>query len=88
MSQHRMQLSSDGTKHTVVLNGIDLSRGLQGISLELLPGQPARVVLDPLVIELDEVGLDKPSVYVSDHAAKLLTALGWTPPSTHDSHPA
>lgn len=75
-----VQLGSDGIRHKVVLDGIDLSNGLRAAELTLASGEMPTLTLDPIIFNLDGAELERTRVVVTDHAAKALVALGWTPP--------
>lgn len=76
-----VQLSSDGYRHTLIVDGVDLSRGVRSVQLTLASGELPTLVVDPVIIRLDEVDLKAARVVVPPHAAEQLIALGWTPPS-------
>jgi len=75
-----VQLGSDGVRHTLIVDGIDLSRGMRAAKLELVSGELPTLTIDPIIVELDEADVQHARVLVTDHAAKALIALGWTPP--------
>jgi len=77
---HAVQLGSDGTRHTLIVDGIDLSHGVRAATLKLASGELPTLTIDPIIFELDEADVQHARVLVTDHAAKALTALGWTPP--------
>lgn len=77
---HTVQLSSDGVRHTLIVDGIDLSRGARSAQLTLATGELPTLVFDPIIFNLDGVDLDEAHVAVSEQATQALVALGWTPP--------
>jgi hypothetical protein len=79
-SLRTVQLSSDGIIHKLVVDGIDLSRGLRGAQLSLAAGELPTLTVDPIIYNLDGADLGTARVVVTDQAAKALVALGWTPP--------
>ena len=80
MTTHTVRLGSNGGRHTLIVDGIDLSRGVRAATLELASGELPTLTIDPIIFELDETEVQGARVLVTDHAAKALTALGWTPP--------
>jgi hypothetical protein len=77
---HTVRLSSDGMRHTLIVDGIDLSRGVRSARLTLATGELPTLVVDPIIFNLDGADLGSARVLVSDQAAAALVALGWTPP--------
>jgi hypothetical protein len=77
---HAVQISSNGWRHRITVDGVDLSHGLRGAVLTIAPGELPTLAIDPVIYELDATELQPARVIVDDHAAKALIALGWTPP--------
>jgi len=75
-----VQISSDGVRHTLVVDGVDLSRGVKSAQLRLAAGELPTLIVDPIIFRLDEVDLEAARVVVPDEVAARLVALGWTPP--------
>lgn len=81
-SPRTVKLASDGIRHTLIVDGVDLSRGLRGATLALNANELPTITVEPIIFNLDEVDLDEARVVVSEHAAAALVALGWTPPGS------
>jgi hypothetical protein len=79
-SPRTVQLGSDGVRHTCIVDGVDLSKGLHGVQLTLTSGEFPTLTIDPLIFNLDGADLESARVVVADNAAQALVALGWTPP--------
>ncbi|MFJ9628082.1 hypothetical protein ACIRU8_10360 [Streptomyces sp. NPDC101175] len=79
-SLRTVQLGSDGVHHSLIVDGIDLSRGMRSAQLKLAAGELPTLTLDPIIFNLDGADLGSVRVIVTDQAAKALVALGWTPP--------
>jgi hypothetical protein len=77
----KVEFSSSGNLHHVVLDGVDLSAGLRSASLTLSAGDLPLLELDPIVVEIDATYAGEAMVHVSDRAADLLISFGWTPPA-------
>jgi len=78
---HTVQLGSDGMHHSLIVDGIDLSRGMRSAQLTLASGMMPTLVLDPIIFNLDGTDLGDARVVVADQAAAALVALGWAPPA-------
>lgn len=78
---HTVQLGSDGMHHSLIVDGIDLSRGMRSAQLTLASGRLPMLVLDPIIFNLDGTDLGDARVVVPAPAAAALIALGWTPPA-------
>lgn len=79
-SARTVRLSSDGVRHTCIVDGVDLSKGLRGAQLTLASGELPTLTVDPIIFNLDGADLERARVVVNEQAAKALVALGWTPP--------
>lgn len=75
-----VQLGSDGVRHSLIVDGIDLSKGVRSAELTLASGELPMLVVDPIIMNLDGAELEHARVVVTDQAAEALVALGWTPP--------
>lgn len=77
---HTFRFEGKGaTGGTVVLDGEDVSDGIQGLTLEARVGEVTRVTLDIPVVVTSEVE-DNVEVFMPDATRALLIKLGWTPP--------
>lgn len=76
-----MRLGSEGIRHSLIINDIDLSRGMRSAQLTLAANELPTLVLDPIIFTLDAVELSDAQIIVASEAAKALVALGWTPPA-------
>ena len=74
----RAQICSDGTAHTVTVDGRDLSAAVATATVYLSGNAPAEATLEVSLPIIDVVA--QATVHVSDEARELLVAAGWTPP--------
>lgn len=81
---HTVHLSSDGVRHKLIIDGVDLSRGARSAQLTLGTGELPTLTFEPVIVHLDATDLEAARVVVPDQAAAALVALGWTPPE--DQH--
>lgn len=66
--------------HTASLDGVDITHLVVASTVEVRAGNLPRVVLEPLVVEL-EVDTENTRVHLPADVADLLVALGWKPPA-------
>ena len=78
---HTVHLSSDGVRHKLIIDGIDLSRGARSAQLTLTTGELPTLTFEPIIFHLDATDIEAARVVVTDQAAAALVALGWTPPA-------
>ncbi len=69
---------------TVLVDGVDVSRALAGISVEASADKPHVVTLRLSVDRVDVAG-GEAAVSVSRETRDVLVALGWTPPAELES---
>lgn len=79
-SLRTVQLGSDGVRHSLVVDGVDLSLGMRSATLRLAAGELPTLEVDPLIMNLGGSEVERVRVVVTDQAAAALVALGWTPP--------
>ncbi|MEU5496164.1 hypothetical protein [Streptomyces griseofuscus] len=82
-----VRLSSDGYRHTLIVDGVDLSHGVRSAQLTLASGELPTLAIDPIIFRLDEVDLQAAQAVIPEHTAQRLIALGWTPPSEGEAQP-
>lgn len=75
-------LSWDGNRGSLELDGHDISRAVERVTLTLDPDYFPRLDLDVCVKAITVGHVDNPQVelFMSDEARDLLIAQGWTPP--------
>lgn len=73
-----IDVGADGTGK-LLLDGIDVSRGVRGFHLRAQAGDWTAL---ELVVAIDDVSLsvETPHIYIGPEAEALLAQLGWTPP--------
>lgn len=79
-SRRTVKLGSDGVRHSLIVDGIDLSKGVRSATLTLASGELPTLEVDPVIVDLDGTDIEHARVIVTDQAAKALVTLGWTPP--------
>jgi hypothetical protein len=77
--QVRVERTADG-RGLVEVNGVDVTRGVTGASMELAPNKPTRVWLSMAVVDGAQFS-GSAHVGVATPTAELLIKLGWTPPT-------
>jgi hypothetical protein len=75
----RISTPTDRGGQVVEVDGVDISRALIGLSLNIRAGDMPSVVLDVIVEEVP-TQLDEVRAYLPDATKELLVRLGWTPP--------
>lgn len=76
----RISAPTDRPGQVVELDGVDISRSLIGLSLNIRAGEMPAAVLDVIAEELP-TQLDEVRAYLPDATKELLVRLGWTPPA-------
>lgn len=77
----KVQLRLDPTGHgSVVVDGVDISRGVQGLSLRSRIDHLTELTLDLAVFDVAELDVEGATILVPDGTRDALVALGWTPP--------
>jgi len=76
----RISTPKDRGGQVVELDGVDISRSLIGLSLNVRAGDMPSVVLDVIAEEIP-TELDEVRAYLPDATKDLLVRLGWTPPA-------
>lgn len=79
-NHRRVEISSDGVMHKLALDGIDLSDGMRGATLDIQAGHLPALTLDP-IIKTSGTQVEQATVRLHPKAAELLIHLGWTPPA-------
>lgn len=80
MRHHSVSITSDGFAHSVAIDGLDLSLGIRSARLDLEAGSLPRLVVEPRVVEVQQLSMPRAEVILDRHVTDLLLALGWTPP--------
>ena len=79
---HKVSITGNGvTETSVVVDGVDLARGLTGLELTMGVGQIPQLTLDVQLIDTTEIQDIEARVYLSPASHDALVALGWTPPA-------
>lgn len=85
MNERKLTLSAGPYDAKVELDGHDLSRALQGVTIRCEAGHRPSVDLELKVdaIEVTQLAVRDPQILLSmpDEAREALIALGWTPPA-------
>lgn len=76
----RISTPTDRGGQVVELDGVDISRSLIGLSLNIRAGDMPSVVLDVIAEEVP-TELAEVHAYLPDATRELLVRLGWTPPA-------
>lgn len=78
---HKVSIIGDGPlSHRVIVDGVDLSHGLSGLSLMMNAGHVPELALDVRLIEVTELKDVEAKVILHPGTHEVLVALGWTPP--------
>lgn len=82
MSTHKVSITGDGKPgYQVVVDGVDLSKGLVGISLQMEVDRVPELTLDIQLVDVTELKDIEAKVILGAGAHDALVALGWRPPS-------
>lgn len=76
----KISTPTDRPGQVIELDGVDISRAVIGLSLNIRAGEMPTVVLDVVAEELP-TQLDEVRAYLPDATKELLVRLGWTPPT-------
>lgn len=76
----KISTPTDRPGQVVEFDGVDISRALIGLSLNIKGGEMPTVTLDVIAEELP-TQLDEIRAYLPDATKELLVRLGWTPPA-------
>lgn len=66
-------------KHSIEVDGEDVSRAVRSATVYLDAGQPSEVTLDLALPVIEVLGAEA-AIQVNDCARELLIKAGWTPP--------
>ncbi len=77
----RADITLDGNTGTVIVDGCDLSRSVQGLTLRAGINQFPELELDLVVPTATVTGETEVRVFMTDETKKALVALGWSPPA-------
>ncbi|HEY5834995.1 hypothetical protein [Streptomyces sp.] len=78
----KVSITGEGRfKTRVIVDGVDLSRGLTGINLTIGAGETPKLTLDVQLIDVTEIQDIDAQIYLSPASHDALVALGWTPPA-------
>lgn len=83
MAAQKANLALTAVGGTVEVDGHDVTRGVQGLTLTAKAGHRPTLTLDMLVNEVELDG--ETTVTVPEQTAQALTALGWTAPGDLDA---
>ncbi|SFT31827.1 hypothetical protein [Streptomyces sp. ok210] len=82
MSRHQVEIGSDGLKHSLTIDGHDISRGATGLTLTMgCAGTLPQLEVDLQLIDVSTVGSIEAEVILGAGVQDVLVALGWTPPA-------
>ena len=74
-----LRLTSNGTRHNVHLDGVDISSALTGLTVRINAGDPPHAVLDVVAFSLSS-DLGDAHLQLPEATRDLLVSFGWTPP--------
>ncbi|MFC4034554.1 hypothetical protein ACFO3J_24200 [Streptomyces polygonati] len=78
---HKVSVQGTGPfHHRVIVDGVDLSRGLTGLSLRIGIGSVPELTLDVQLIDISELKDIEAKVLIAPATHDALVTLGWTPP--------
>ncbi|OPC81821.1 hypothetical protein B4N89_13530 [Embleya scabrispora] len=80
MPTHAVTLTGRGTRHALVVDGVDVSDAVAGVDLVVEVDRPARLVATLAVQEVT-VDQDEVEVHLAPQVHAALVLLGWTPPA-------
>lgn len=76
-----VEITDDGGgRGTVTVDGHDLSRAVQRVSVNLAAGGTAEIELDLAVLEVTRLNVLGAQVVIPGDTRDALVKLGWTPP--------
>ncbi|MDF6043241.1 hypothetical protein LRD69_14000 [Streptomyces sp. JH14] len=82
MSRHQVEIGSDGLKHSLKIDGHDISQGATGLTLTMgCAGTLPQLEVDLQLIDVSTVGSIEAEVILGAGVHDVLVALGWTPPA-------
>lgn len=85
MTERKLTLSGGPPTYTATLDGLDISKGIRRLTIDVGPDDWPRVEAELVIhaIEVTELGVKDSHFEVSmpDEAREALIALGWTPPA-------
>lgn len=76
----KISTPTDRPGQVIEFDGVDISRALIGLTLNIRAGDMPTAVLDVVAEELP-TQLDEVRAYLPDATKELLVRLGWTPPA-------
>ncbi|MET9479867.1 hypothetical protein [Streptomyces sp. NPDC006638] len=80
MSQHHVQIRTDGNHGQVFIDGHDISTATTGLSFSADIGELPTLRLDLRLIDITELSSTETQVLLGHGVAEALKVLGWTPP--------
>lgn len=78
---HSVEITTNGARGQVLLDGTDISNRVRGLSFDTGVGETPRVILELILIDTSRISTVDTEVLVPDATAETLIALGWTPPA-------
>ncbi|MFD4912841.1 hypothetical protein ACFWNR_06415 [Streptomyces virginiae] len=83
MSRHQVEIHPDSLDRCrVLVDGVDIARGLVGLHLRMGVGEIPQLDLDLKVIDVTRLGSVETEVALGAGVHEALVALGWTPPES------
>lgn len=75
-----VKIAGDHRKSVVEIDGIDIGRGVNAVSIDMAPGVLPQITLSLVVYETEVEADADVQVVMTAGARAALIALGWTPP--------
>lgn len=85
--KYDVEITMDGVRGRVVVDGQDLSKGVRGFALRGGVGEITALELDLNLIDVTRVSSTSTEILIADEASEALIALGWTPPESSETSP-
>ncbi|MEW5658341.1 hypothetical protein ABGT92_23845 [Streptomyces cinereoruber] len=88
MGRHHVEVHQDGpARYRVLIDGMDITKGLAGLSLHMGVDQVPRLELDLLLVDMADLGPIEAEVRLRKATHEALVVLGWTPPAAEQRDP-
>ena len=83
MSRHQVEISTEGTRGQVLIDGHDIAHGVSGLTFTAGIDQAVPTLcLDLVLIDVTKLRSTEAEVLLGYGVADTLVRLGWTPPET------
>ncbi|MER6531169.1 hypothetical protein [Streptomyces sp. NPDC001508] len=80
MTQHQVEIRTEGTRGQVLIDGRDIARSVTGLTFKAGIDGPPQLIIDLQLIDVTTVDSTETQVLLGDGVADTLKALGWTAP--------